>query len=166
MAPPHKQDFAQAVGRYAAVAQRAQHRFAQARQQRIALDLVGVRADIETVLLAFPDHREARLLRAGQSPPGPLRRVAQALVERVVFLGGLPELAVKLAPRHVDQHFVEVLAAKARVARSGPHLDHAFENLQDGDVERASAQVEHEEARLLLAPVQAVGEGGRRRFID
>jgi len=51
------------------------------------------------------------------------------------------------------------------VARRGPDLDDALADVQDADVERAAAQVEHED-RLVLMLVQAVGERGGRRLVD
>eukprot|EP00850_Spirogloea_muscicola_P008182 SM000043S15810 [mRNA] locus=s43:262059:264126:- [translate_table: standard] len=59
----------------------------------------------------------------------------------------------------VDHAVVKVLATKVRVASSGLHLKDAFLNGQQGDVERASAQVEDQHilltnaARLLVKAI-------------
>ena len=66
----------------------------------------------------------------------------------------------------VDQQLVEVLAAEMVVAGGGAHLDHAIEQLENRNVERAAAQVEHEEPRIRAFLVDAVGERGSGRFVQ
>ena len=67
--------------------------------------------------------------------------------------------------KQVDEATVEVVTAEVGVARRGPHLDHAVADVEDADVERATAKVENEHG--LVGPfVHAIGEGGGRRFVD
>ncbi len=70
----------------------------------------------------------------------------------------------------VDDALVPVVAAEAVVARGGADLDGAevvvLAHLEEGDVERAAAEVEDEDELVLLAPVEAVGEGGRGGLVD
>ena len=52
-----------------------------------------------------------------------------------------------------------------RVAVGGQHFEDAVVQLQDGDVERAAAEVVHGDD-AVLALVQSVGERCRGRFVD
>ena len=55
--------------------------------------------------------------------------------------------------------------AQTVVARRGQHLDHAVVDFQNGDIERAAAEViDHDLLCLLL--VDAVGQRGGRRLVD
>ncbi len=65
----------------------------------------------------------------------------------------------------VDDALVEVVAAEVGVAVGGLHLEGAFAELQDGDVEGAAAEVVDGD-RLLRLLVEAVGEGGGRGLVD
>ena len=49
----------------------------------------------------------------------------------------------------LEQEIVEVVAAELGVAVTGQHLDDAFLGLDDGDVERAAAQIVDEHAPHL-----------------
>ena len=74
-------------------------------------------------------------------------------------------LLAELVGQVVDDARVEVLAAQEGVAVGGLHLEHAVADLQDGDVERAAAEVvDRDRAGVLL--VHAVGERGRGRLVD
>ena len=64
-----------------------------------------------------------------------------------------------------DQHLVDIVAAEVRVAVGRFDLDDAFADLEDRDVERTAAKVEHGDD-LVLFLVQAVRQSGRRRLVD
>ena len=73
--------------------------------------------------------------------------------------------ALELADEVLHDALVEVVAAQTVVARRGQHLDHAVVDLQNGDIERAAAEViDHDLLCLLL--VDAVGQRGGRRLVD
>jgi hypothetical protein len=61
---------------------------------------------------------------------------------------------------------VPVVAAQVVVTTGGLDLDHALGQLEQGHVEGAAAQVEHEDGLLLAALVQAVRERGRGGLVD
>ena len=64
-----------------------------------------------------------------------------------------------------DDGVVPVVAAEVGVAVGRLHLEHAVADLEDGDVERAAAEVEHGDLLVLLL-VEAVGERRGRRLVD
>ncbi len=65
----------------------------------------------------------------------------------------------------VDDALVEVVAAQAVVAVGGQHFDDAVADLQDGDVERAAAEVVNHNL-LVGFLVEAVGQRSGRRLVD
>ena len=77
----------------------------------------------------------------------------------------MPLLALELGHHPVDDGLVEVVAAEVRVAVGRLDLEHAVAEVEDGDVEGAAAQVEHEDGLVVLL-VEAVGERGRGRLVD
>ena len=60
---------------------------------------------------------------------------------------------------------VEVVAAERRVAAGRLHLEHAVLQLQDRDVERAAAEIEHRE-HALGCLVEPVGQRRRGRLVE
>ena len=62
-------------------------------------------------------------------------------------------------------HFVEVVAAEAGVAVGGQNFDDAVADVQDGDIERAAAQVVDHDL-LLGFLIDAVGQRGCGRLVD
>ena len=52
------------------------------------------------------------------------------------------------------------------VTSGSGNLEHAVAQLQDGHVERAAAQVEHEDLLVLVRLVQAIGQSSCRRLVD
>ena len=72
---------------------------------------------------------------------------------------------LELVDDPVDDLLVEVVAAEVRVAVGRLHLDHAFADFEDRDVERAAAEVVHRD-RLVLLLVEAVGQRRGRRLVD
>ncbi|MNS80147.1 NAD-specific glutamate dehydrogenase [compost metagenome] len=60
---------------------------------------------------------------------------------------------------------VEIVAAQRGVAAGGNHFEDALRQAQDGDIERAAAQVVHG-VHAFRGMIQAVGDGRRRGFIQ
>ena len=84
-----------------------------------------------------------------------------AVVAEVDAVGRL-----ELLHEPVDDPLVPVVAAEVRVAVGRLDLEHAVADLEHRHVERAAAEVEHEDRLVLGALVEAVGEGGRGRLVD
>ena len=104
-------------------------------------------------------------LRGAELDLGLLGGLVQALQGHLV-LAQVDALALQELGHHpVDDRLVEVVAAEVRVAVGGAHLEHALPEVEDGDVERAAAEVEHED-RLVVLLVETVGERGRGRLVD
>ena len=96
---------------------------------------------------------------------GLLRGLLEAL-EGLLVLGQVDALVLlELGQQPVDDPLVEVVAAEVRVAVGRLDLEDALAELQDGDVERAAAQVVDGDLLVALL-VQAVGQGGRGRLVD
>ena len=74
-------------------------------------------------------------------------------------------LAFKLADQPVHNFFIKILAAELVVAAAGLYLQHAVKHLQQRDIERTAAKVIDEDMAFLFHMLQAVAEGGGRRFI-
>ena len=81
------------------------------------------------------------------------------------LLRSMPLSLLELGHHPVDDGLVEVVAAEVRVAVGGLDLEDALAELEDGDVEGAAAQVEHED-RLVVLLVEAVGQRGRGGLVD
>ena len=77
----------------------------------------------------------------------------------------MPWSLLELGDHPVDDRLVEVVAAEVVVAVGCLDLEDALAELEDGDVERAAAEVEDED-RLVGLLVEAVGERGRGRLVD
>ena len=117
------------------------------------------------VLGAFAGGRYERevdvgLLHGGELDLGLLSRLLEPLQRHSVF-GQVHALGV-LERLHepVDHPLVPVVAAQVRIAAGGLDLEDAFADLQSGHVERATAEVEHQDGLLRALFVQAVGQGG------
>ena len=65
----------------------------------------------------------------------------------------------------LHQRTVVVIPAQRRIAAGGNHLEHALRQAQDGNVKRATTQIEHG-VDALAGVIQAIGNGSRRRFVD
>ena len=74
-------------------------------------------------------------------------------------------ILLELLGHPLDDPVVDVVAAQVRIAVRGLHLDHVVPHLEDGDVERAPAEVVHGDGLIRLL-VESVGEGGGRGFVD
>ena len=118
---------------------------------------VGVDGDVGQVDLGRGRRRELDL--------GPLGGLLEAL-QGLLVLGQVDALVLlELVEQPLDDALVEVVAAEVRVAVGGLDLEDAVAQLQDGDVERAAAEVVDGDllVRLLL---QAVGQRGGGGLVD
>ena len=95
-----------------------------------------------------------------------LRGLAQALHGHLV-LGQVHAVGVlEVGHEPVDDLVVPVVATEVVVTAGGLDLDHAVADLQEGHVEGAATKVEDEDRLLLVALVEAVGQGGRGGLVD
>ncbi len=106
------------------------------------------------------------LVHARELALGLLGRVLQSLEGHAI----LPEidsvLLLEALDEPIDDSGVHVLAAEERVARGGDDLeDAARADLEDGDVERAAAEVVDGDC-LLDVLAEPVRQGRRRGFVD
>ena len=72
---------------------------------------------------------------------------------------------LELVDHPVDDAGVPVVTTEVVVAGGRLDLDHALADLEQGHVERAAAEVEHQDG-LVVALVEPVGERGRGRLVD
>ncbi len=95
----------------------------------------------------------------------------QAL-QRDLVLGQIHAILVlDLGDQPVDDLLIPVVAAQTVVTVGGLDLDGGeavlvLADLQQGHVEGAAAQIEDQDALVLLALLQTVGQGGRGRLVD
>ncbi len=140
-------------------------------QERLNQLLVGAAAQLRVqvqglaVLLGDELFLDAGKRMCRQLPLGCLHRPqhpcprhqVQAQVNAVFLLESIAD--------QLHQEIVEVVAAQLGVAMAGQHLDDAFLDLDDGDVEGAAAQVIDEHAPPF-GLVGVVGERGGGRFVE
>ena len=81
------------------------------------------------------------------------------------FERSMPFSFLNSADDPVDNALVDVVAAQVRVAVGGLHFHHALAHFQDGDIERAAAEVVDGDGLVFLL-VESVGQRRRRGLID
>ena len=87
-------------------------------------------------------------------------------LQRHLVLGNVDAgLLLELLHQPVDNPLVDVVAAQVRVAVGGFHFHDAVAHFEDGNVERAAAEVIHRDGFVLLL-VQPVGQRRGRRLVD
>ena len=93
------------------------------------------------------------------------RCIAQALhgVDIVFEVDTL--LLLKLINKVIRDKFVEIVTAEVIITRGGFDLEHAFASRQDGDIERAPAEIIDKDRNVLFL-VNAVCKGTRGWFVD
>ncbi len=77
----------------------------------------------------------------------------------------MPLFLLELGDDPVDDALVDVVAAQVGVAVGRFHFDHAIAHFEDGDIERAAAEIVHGDGFVLLL-IEPVSERGRGRLID
>ena len=96
---------------------------------------------------------------------GLLSGFLQPLQRHLIFREIDALLLLEFGDDPVHNALVDVVAAQVGVAVGGFHFHHAVAHFEDGNVERAAAEVINRDGFVLLL-VQTVREGGRRRLID
>ena len=96
-----------------------------------------------------------------------LRRFLQTL-QRHLVLAQVDAAVVgrELVGQPIDDAVIPVVAAELVVASGCSNLEDAVAELQDGHVEGAAAEVEHEDLLVLVGLIEAVSQGGCRRLVD
>ena len=102
---------------------------------------------------------------AGQVDLGLLGSLLQTLVRHLVLAQVDAVFLLEGVGHIVDDALVEVVAAQAGIAVGGQHFKHAVADLQEADIERAAAQVIHQNLLAALL-VQAIGQGRGGGLVD
>ena len=105
------------------------------------------------------------LLHRGQLDLGLLGRFLKALQGHLVGAQVHPVGVLEGLDQPADHSLVPVVATEMGVPAGGLDLEDPFGDLEHRYVERAAAEVEHQDGLLLLL-VQSVGERGRGRLVD
>jgi hypothetical protein len=165
VAPPTSTISSNCAGcsRASRIAHRPLQRRAHALQQRLGQLVEAVLVQRPVQRLAGHADLHRRLPGAGQRALGRFQAPPQLAV--FVHAQRLRRDPV-VGQEGLQQQFQEILAAEEVVAGAGVDLDHAFEHLQDRHVEGAAAQIQHQEAAMALAFLQAIGEGSRSGLVD
>ena len=110
---------------------------------------------------------DLRLHRGRKLDLGALSRVTQTLQCHLIALAAQIEALVflELVNQPVNQPLINVVAAEVGVAIRGLHLNDAFADFENRNIERTAAKVVHRDG-LVLAFVESVGERCRRGLID
>ena len=75
-------------------------------------------------------------------------------------------VSCELVGQPIDDAMIPVVAAELVVASGCSNLEDAVAELQDGNVERAAAEVEHEDLLVLVGLIETVGQSSSRRLVD
>ena len=94
-----------------------------------------------------------------------LRGLLEALHGDLVLRQVDAVVVLELLDHPLDDAGVPVVTTEVVVTAGGLDLDHALADLEQGHVERAATEVEDEDG-LVVALVEAVGQGGRGRLVD
>ncbi len=179
MLPPTKHDFVDVARLHAGIFQGLQDRFLAAFDQRIDQFLELAPRDLHRqVFRSGLIHRDERQVHIGfgQRAQFLLRLFAgflQTLQRHRIVAKIDPVVSLELVGDVVDQCFVKVVTTQVRVTRGADHLKDAtflffvaaVGHFQHRDVERTTAEVKDDDLFVRLF-VQAVGQGGRGRFVD
>ena len=109
---------------------------------------------------------DRRLLEVGELDLRLLGRFLQALRGHLVVREVDAVRVLELGDEPVDDALVPVVTAEVRVSRSRLDLEHAVADLEHGHVERAAAEVEHEDRLVVAFLVEPVRERGRGGLVD
>ena len=72
----------------------------------------------------------------------------------------------ELVGQPIDDAMIPIVAAELVVASGRGNLEDAVAEFQDGHVEGAAAEVEHEDLLVLVGLIEAVGQSSSRRLVD
>ena len=141
--------------------------------EQVVRELVQLRArELEVEVLRAlgrcGDERQVDLRRhrRGELDLRLLRRLVQALERHPVLREVDALVLLELGDHPVDDRLVEVVAAEVVVARGRLDLEDALAELEDRHVERAAAEVEHEDRLVGALLVEPVRQRGRGRLVD
>ncbi len=109
---------------------------------------------------------DLRLGHLGQLDLGLLGGLLEALQGHAVLGEVHPVVVAQLLHQPVDDSLVPVVTAQAGVAAGGLDLEDALTDLQDGDVEGASAKVVDQDGLVVPLFVEPVGQGGGGGLVD
>ena len=102
---------------------------------------------------------------ARQLDLGLLGRVLEALQCQPILAQVDAILLFELVGQIIDDAFVEILAAEKGIAVGRLDLEHAIADLENGNVERAAAEIVDDDLAGSLF-LQPIGERGRGRLVD
>ncbi|OQC66964.1 MAG: NAD-specific glutamate dehydrogenase [Euryarchaeota archaeon ADurb.Bin009] len=169
--PADEEDVVDIVGTQFGVGERLPHR-PEGRVDEVgdeALELRAGEIDVQELGTALGrgdvGKVDSGLLDGGELDLRVLGRVPETLHRDRVFPEVGAFLLLELVDQVVDDQVVEVVAAEAVVAGGRFDLENAVAELEDGDVERAAAEVVDEHRGLAL-PLDAVGKRACRRLVD
>ena len=103
----------------------------------------------------------------GKLDLGFLCRIAKALKRHLIAFAAQiqPFFLLKLLYQPFHNALVNVVATQVGITIGGLHLNHAFADFQNRNIEGAAAEVVYSDSLVFLL-VQAVGQSSRRRLID
>lgn len=93
-----------------------------------------------------------------QSPLGLLNLTTQLLHSTVVLAHIFASLLLVQLDEVLHDTLVKVFTSQVSVTIGGNHFKHAVVNCQQGDVEGATAKVEHENVLLAVPLVQTISD--------
>ena len=170
-AAAHQQHFAQLAGGDAGVPQGVLHRLDGAGEQ-VSRHHLELRPGDREIQMMGPvlAHRDERQVELGRRGAGKLFFGLFGLFFQPAHGGRVPGQVdavgfLELGHGVFHNALVKVVAAQVGVAAGGQHRERAVFNLNDGDVERAAAQVVDEDFLGRLV-VQAVSHSRRRGLVD
>ena len=108
---------------------------------------------------------DVRLLHLRQLDLGFFGGFLQPLHGHAIFADVDALILLEFRDQPIDNAIVDVIAAQVRVAGGGFDFDDAFAYFQNGNIERAAAQVIDRD-RLVLLFVQAIRQRRSRRLVD
>ncbi len=148
----HSVEFAAAQVR---IAERALHRGAQTLEQRLAGLFERKFVELEAMLGVAVADAHRRLWLHAQRPLGGFGLRRQALHEPHVLAQAIGKLDA--AEEELREGIADIFSSEEVVAGGRSNFHHAVVQLQDRDVECASAEVEHEELGFLVALMDTIG---------
>src|SRR6185436_10621713 len=106
-----------------------------------------------------------RLHRRGEFDLGLFSGLLQTLERHFVFGKIYALILLELIVNPLDQALIYVVTAQMRITIGRFHLDHAFADFKDRNVEGAAAKVENRDSLVFLL-VETIGQRRCRRLID